>query len=61
MTTLNKTQYQLTWAGEMPKYNYTSGSFLGGLFNSEKAANDYLDEMVSKGWIVLEASIKEIN
>ena len=61
MTTLTTTkQYALTWSGEFPKWNYSSTN-LGGLFLSEKEINDYLDEKVSQGWIVLETSIKEFN
>jgi hypothetical protein len=60
MTTLTTTkQYSLTWSGTFPKWNYSSNT-LGGLFNSEKEINDYLDEHVSHGWVVLETSIKEI-
>ena len=60
MTTLTTTkQYSLTWSGEFPKWNYSSTS-LGGLFTSEKSINDYLDEKVSQGWIVLETSVREV-
>lgn len=60
MTTLTTIkQYSLTWSGTFPKWNYSSNT-LGGLFNSEKEINDYLDEHVSHGWVVLETSIKEI-
>jgi hypothetical protein len=61
MTTLTtKKQYALSWSGTFPKWNYSS-NHLGGLFLSEKDINDYLDEKVSQGWIIVEASIKEIN
>jgi hypothetical protein len=60
MNSLNKTMYQLRWSGEFPKYNYSSTN-LGGLFLSEKEINDYLEEKVSDGWVVLETSIKEFN
>ena len=61
MTTLTTTkQYVLSWSGEFPKWNYSSTN-LCGLFTSEKEINDYLDEMVSHGWVVLETSIKEVN
>ena len=62
MTTLTKTNtmFQLSWSGEFPKWNYSSTN-LGGLFTSEKEINDYLDEKVSHGWVVLETSIKEVN
>ena len=61
MTTLNTTkQYNLRYSAEFPKYNYSSTS-LGGLFQSEESINDYLDEKVSQGWIILESSIEEIN
>lgn len=62
MTTLEKTNtmFQLSWSGEFPKWNYSSTT-LGGLFLSEKEINEYLDERVSQGWVVLETSIKEIN
>jgi hypothetical protein len=52
--------YNLRWSGEFPKYNYSSTN-LGGLFLSEKEINDYLEEKVSDGWVVLETSIKEVN
>jgi hypothetical protein len=61
MTTLTKTQYLLTWSGEFPKWGYSSTSnHLGGLFASEKEAYDYLDEKVSHGWVVLEATLTEV-
>lgn len=62
MTTLTKTNtmFLLSWSGEFPKWNYSSTT-LGGLFLSEKEINEYLDERVSQGWVVLETSIKEIN
>jgi hypothetical protein len=61
MTTLNTTkQYNLRYSAEFPKYNYSSTN-LGGLFTSEESINDYLDEKVSDGWIILESSIEEIN
>jgi hypothetical protein len=59
MTSLNKTMYNLRWSGEFPKWNYSSSN-LGGLFQSEKEINDYLDEHVAHGWVVLETSIKEV-
>ena len=60
MTTLTTTkQYALSWSGEFPKGNYSSTN-LGGLFQSEESINDYLDEKVSHGWIVLETSVREI-
>jgi hypothetical protein len=58
MTTLTK-QYNLRYSAEFPKYNYSSTN-LGGLFQSEESINDYLDEKVSQGWIILESSIEEI-
>jgi hypothetical protein len=62
MTSLNVTtkQYHLRWSGEFSKWNYSSSN-LGGLFQSEKEINDYLQDMVNHGWIVLETSIEEIN
>jgi hypothetical protein len=59
MTSLNTIQYHLRWSGEFPKYNYSSNN-LGGLFQSEKEINNYLEEKVSHGWVVLETSIEEI-
>ena len=59
MTSLNTKQYNLQWSGEFPKYNYSSSN-LGGLFQSEKEINDYLETMVNQGWLVLETSIKEV-
>jgi hypothetical protein len=60
MNSLNNKMYNLRWSGEFPKYNYSSTN-LGGLFLSEKEINDYLEEKVSDGWVVLETSIKEVN
>ena len=59
MTSLNSTMYLLQWSGEFPKYNYSSKT-LSALFQSEKEINNYLEEKVSDGWIVLETSIKEV-
>jgi hypothetical protein len=60
MNSLNTKQYHLRWSGEFPKWN-SSSSNLGGLFQSEKEINDYLEDMVSHGWIVIETSIEELN
>ena len=60
MTSLKNKQYHLQWSGEFSKYNYSSSN-LGGLFQSEKEINDYLETMVNHGWLVLETSIKEVN
>lgn len=59
MTSLKNKQYHLQWSGEFPKYNYSSNT-LSALFQSEKEINDYLEEKVSDGWVVLETSIKEV-
>jgi hypothetical protein len=59
MNSLNTKQYHLQWSGEFPKYNYSSSN-LGGLFQSEKEINNYLETMVSHGWIVFETSIVEV-
>jgi hypothetical protein len=60
MTTLTTTkQYALSWSGDFPKGNYSSTN-LSGLFQSEESINDYLDEKVSQGWIVLETSVREV-
>ena len=53
-------QYFLQWSGEFPKYNYSSNN-LSALFQSEKEMNDYLEQKVSDGWIVLETNVKELN
>jgi len=57
---VNTKQYFLQWSGEFPKYNYSSNT-LSALFQSEKEINDYLEEKVSDGWVVLETSIEEVN
>jgi hypothetical protein len=49
-------QYELRWSGLQTSSNYTSSN-LCGLFNDEKSMNDYLDQKVSEGWIVLETSV----
>jgi hypothetical protein len=49
-------QYELRWSGLQTSSNYTSSN-LGGLFNDEKSMNDYLDQKVSEGWIILETSV----
>jgi len=59
MTTLNTKQYNLQWSGVFTKWNYSSSN-LGGLFQSEKEINDYLQAMVDLGWTVLETSIVEV-
>lgn len=58
MNSLNTKQYHLRWTGEFR--GYTSPN-LGGLFQSEKEINDYLEDRVSHGWVVLETSIEELN
>lgn len=60
MNSLNKKMYNLRWSGEFPKWNYSSSN-LGGLFQSEKEINEYLEEHVAHGWVVLETSIEELN
>jgi hypothetical protein len=64
MTSLNVNvttkQYSLQWSGVFPKYNYSSNN-LGALFQSEKEMNDYLEQKVSDGWIVLQTNVKEFN
>lgn len=60
MNSLNTKQYHLRWTGEFPKWRSYSSN-LGGLFQSEKEINDYLQDMVNHGWIVLETSIEELN
>jgi len=49
-------QYELRWSGLQTSSNYISSN-LGGLFNDEKSMNDYLDQKVSEGWIILETSV----
>jgi len=60
MTSLNvnvtTTQFVLSWTGFHNPSGYTSSN-LGGLFNDEKSMNDYLDQKVSEGWIILETSV----
>jgi hypothetical protein len=60
MTSLNSKMYLLQWSGEFPKYNYSSNT-LSALCKSEKDVNDYLEEKVSDGWIVLETNVTEVN
>ena len=57
MTTLTKTQYQLIWVGSKMGWVGT----IQALTESETEAWDYLSQKVSEGWVVLEATLNEIN
>jgi hypothetical protein len=56
--TLSTKQYQLRWTGFQTSSNYTSSN-LGGLFQDEQSINEYLENKVKEGWIVLEAYVIE--
>jgi hypothetical protein len=56
--TLTTKQYELRWMGEFPRFNYTSSN-LGGLFSDEQSINEYLENKVSEGWVVLETYVIE--
>ena len=59
MNSLKTKQYQLSWMGEFPKFNYTSSN-LGGLFSNEESVNAYLENKVLEGWVVLETNLVEV-
>ena len=49
-------QYVLNWSGLQTSTNYTSSNLMG-LFSDEQSINEYLENKVNEGWIVLETSI----
>jgi len=56
MTTLNKTQYKLTWVGSNMGFTGT----IIALCESETKAWDYLSQKVLEGWVVLETILEEV-
>ena len=56
MTTLNKTQYLLTWVGANMGWTGT----IQALCESETKAWDYLSQKVLEGWVVLETTLEEV-
>jgi len=56
MTTLAKTQYQLTWVGSNMGWTGT----IVALCDSETKVWDYLSQKVLEGWVVLETNLVEV-
>jgi len=56
MTTLAKTQYELTWVGTNMGWTGT----IQALCESETKAWDYLSQRVLEGWVVLETNLVEV-